>query len=174
VTSENRTTVETVWPRVTSSNITVPRVKYSELELTVNSMVSLSVSLVYEGAGSAVFEVIARNTDPSFCSLHVSQIFLSFFKTLVGKEVAVELKNNVVITGTLHSVDQYLNIKLIHVSIVQPDLYPQLTALKSCFIRGSVVRYIQIPSDHVDVELLQDAARKENAPAKASNVSSRT
>ena len=83
----------------------------------------------------------------------------------MGKEVAVELKNNVVLTGTLHSVDQYLNIKLIHVNIVNPEQYPQLISLKSCFVRGSVVRYIQIPPEHVDIELLQDATRKENAPA---------
>jgi hypothetical protein len=30
-----------------------------------------------------------------------------------------------------------------------------------------VVRYIQIPPEYVDTELLQDAARKENAPASA-------
>jgi U6 snRNA-associated Sm-like protein LSm2 len=93
------------------------------------------------------------------------KIFLSFFKTLVGKEIAVELKNDVVMTGTLHSVDQYLNVKLLDVRVVQPEKYPQLTALQNCFIRGSVVRYIQIPPEHVDTELLQDAARKENAPA---------
>ena len=39
-------------------------------------------------------------------------LFYSFFKSLVGKEVTVELKNDLAITGTLHSVDQYLNIKL--------------------------------------------------------------
>lgn len=94
------------------------------------------------------------------------KIFLSFFKTLVGKEIAVELKNDVVMTGTLHSVDQYLNIKLLNVKVVNPDKYPQLVALQNCFVRGSVVRYIQISPEHVDTELLQDAARKENAPAK--------
>ena len=94
------------------------------------------------------------------------KIFLSFFKTLVGKEIAVELKNDVVMTGTLHSVDQYLNIKLLNVKVVNPDKYPQLVALQNCFVRGSVVRYIQIPPELVDTELLQDAARKENAPAK--------
>jgi hypothetical protein len=52
----------------------------------------------------------------------------------------------------------------ISVSIVNPEQYPQLLSLKSCFVRGSVVRYIQIPPEHVDVELLQDATRKENAP----------
>jgi U6 snRNA-associated Sm-like protein LSm2 len=64
----------------------------------------------------------------------------------------------------LHSVDQYLNIKLQDVTVVQPEKYPQLTALQNCFIRGSVVRYIQIPPEFVDTELLQDAARKENTP----------
>ena len=28
--------------------------------------------------------------------------------------------------------------------------------MKNCFIRGSVVRYIQIPANEVDTELLQD------------------
>jgi small nuclear ribonucleoprotein (snRNP)-like protein len=78
----------------------------------------------------------------------------------------VELKNNVVLTGTLHSVDQYLNIKLLNIKVVNPEKYPQLCALKNCFVRGSVVRYIQIPPEHVDTELLQDAARKENAAKK--------
>jgi U6 snRNA-associated Sm-like protein LSm2 len=82
----------------------------------------------------------------------------------VGKEIAVELKNDVVLTGTLHSVDQYLNIKLTNVSIVNENRYPQLTALKNCFIRGSVVRYVQINPSDVDTELLQDATRKENSP----------
>ena len=33
-------------------------------------------------------------------------LFYYFFKTLVGKEVVVELKNDLAIRGTLHSVDQ--------------------------------------------------------------------
>mmetsp|Transcript_11653 Transcript_11653/g.23196 ORF Transcript_11653/g.23196 Transcript_11653/m.23196 type:complete len:105 (+) Transcript_11653:110-424(+) len=91
-------------------------------------------------------------------------LFYSFFKTLTGKEVALELKNGVVLTGTLHSVDQYLNVKLSNVQVVDSVRYPQLVSLKNCFVRGSVVRYIQIPRAEVDTELLQDAARKENAP----------
>ena len=43
-------------------------------------------------------------------------LFFSFFKTLVGKEVIVELKNDIKLKGTLHSVDQYLNVKLTKVS----------------------------------------------------------
>ncbi|CAM9570726.1 unnamed protein product [Ascophyllum nodosum] len=93
-------------------------------------------------------------------------LFYSFFKTLVGKEIAVELKNDVALTGTLHSVDQYLNVKLTDVQVVDAERYPQLGAIKNCFIRGSVVRYIQIPSSDVDTELLQDACRKESAQGK--------
>ena len=74
------------------------------------------------------------------------------------------MKNDVVLTGTLHSVDQYLNIKLTTVNVVNKDKYPQLTSLKNCFIRGSVVRYVQINPSDVDTELLQDATRKENSP----------
>jgi small nuclear ribonucleoprotein (snRNP)-like protein len=52
-------------------------------------------------------------------------IFYSFFKTLVGKEVTVELKNDLSITGVLHSVDQYLNIKLTEISVGEPERHPQ-------------------------------------------------
>lgn len=34
-------------------------------------------------------------------------------------------------------------------------------SVKNCFIRGSVVRYVQLPAEEVDVNLLQDSARKE-------------
>lgn len=44
----------------------------------------------------------------------------------MGKEVAVELKNDIAITGTLVSVDQYLNVKLTDVRVVDPTRYPQL------------------------------------------------
>ena len=117
-------------------------------------------------AFNVCMDVSVSNTLFPLCFLSFAQIFLSFFKTLVGKEIAVELKNDVVMTGTLHSVDQYLNVKLLNVKVINPEKYPQLVALKNCFVRGSVVRYIQIPPEHVDTELLQDAARRENAPAK--------
>ena len=39
-------------------------------------------------------------------------------------------------------------------------------SVKSCFIRGSVVRYVQLPSDEVDTQLLQDASRKEANQSK--------
>ncbi|KRY69989.1 U3 small nucleolar RNA-associated protein 15 -like protein [Trichinella pseudospiralis] len=82
--------------------------------------------------------------------------------SLIGKEVVVELKNDLSITGNLHSVDQYLNLRLNDVSISDPEKYPHLVSVKNCFIRGSVVRYVHLPADEVDTQLLQDATRKEH------------
>ncbi|KAG6362358.1 hypothetical protein INS49_010588 [Diaporthe citri] len=94
-------------------------------------------------------------------------LFFSFFKTLIDQSVTVELKNDIKVTGTLKSVDQYLNIKLDDISVHEELRYPHLSAVKNVFIRGSVVRYV--PASAVDVTLLEDAARREasNQAAKA-------
>jgi U6 snRNA-associated Sm-like protein LSm2 len=76
-------------------------------------------------------------------------LFYSFFKTLVGRELSVELKNGTVLKGELVSIDQFLNIKL------------KTVGFKSVFIRGSVVYSVSLDKSLVDVELLQDACRKE-------------
>ena len=39
--------------------------------------------------------------------------------------------------------------------------------MKNCFIRGSVIKYVQLPAQEVDTELLQDATRREAAQQKA-------
>ncbi|CAI8614161.1 unnamed protein product [Vicia faba] len=88
-------------------------------------------------------------------------LFFSYFKDLVGREVTVELKNDLAIRGTLHSVDQYLNIKLENTRVVDQDKYPHMLSVRNCFIRGSVVRYVQLPPEGVDIELLHDATRRE-------------
>ncbi|KAH0738665.1 hypothetical protein KY290_037370 [Solanum tuberosum] len=92
---------------------------------------------------------------------YVARLFFSYFKDLVGREVTVELKNDLAIRGTLHSVDQYLNIKLENTRVVDEDKYPHMRSVRNCFIRGSVVRYVQLPPDGVDIELLHDATRRE-------------
>ncbi|XP_014937651.3 U6 snRNA-associated Sm-like protein LSm2, partial [Acinonyx jubatus] len=102
----------------------------------------------------------SRSPGPAGSGLS-TMLFYSFFKSLVGKDVVVELKNDLSICGTLHSVDQYLNIKLTDISVTDPEKYPHMLSVKNCFIRGSVVRYVQLPADEVDTQLLQDAARKE-------------
>jgi hypothetical protein len=40
-------------------------------------------------------------------------------------------------------------------------------AVQNTFIRGSVIRYINLPAASVDTTLLQDATRTENAPKVA-------
>ena len=52
----------------------------------------------------------------------------SFFKTLVDHEVTVELKNDISIRGTLKSVDQFLNIKLDDIQVVEELKYPHLVS----------------------------------------------
>ncbi|ODV89178.1 hypothetical protein CANCADRAFT_29278 [Tortispora caseinolytica NRRL Y-17796] len=90
-------------------------------------------------------------------------LFFSFFKTLVDKQVTVELKNDLTVRGTLKSVDQYFNFRLENIVVLEQEKYPHLSAVKNLFIRGSVVRYMHIPESAVDVTLLQDATRREIA-----------
>ena len=52
----------------------------------------------------------------------------SFFKTLVDHEVTVELKNDISIRGILKSVDQFLNIKLDDIQVVEELKYPHLVS----------------------------------------------
>ncbi|GMM37567.1 Sm-like protein [Saccharomycopsis crataegensis] len=93
-------------------------------------------------------------------------LFFSFFKTLVDQQITVELKNDIEITGTLRSVDQYLNIKLENITNKESIRYPHLNAVKTLFIRGSTIRYVHLPKSAIDVNLLQDAARKEAMVSK--------
>ncbi|XP_055331523.1 U6 snRNA-associated Sm-like protein LSm2 [Paramacrobiotus metropolitanus] len=93
-------------------------------------------------------------------------LFYSFFKSLIGKKIVVELKNDMSLGGTLDSVDQYLNMKLMDVAVTDPAKFPHMLAVKNIFIRGSVIRYVHLPAEEVDVELLQDASRRDAQQAK--------
>lgn len=73
----------------------------------------------------------------------------------------MELKNELAMQGTLHSVDQYLNIKLTNMTVVDSQKYPHLVSVNNCFIRGSVVRYIRLPPEAVDLQALQDSCRRQ-------------
>lgn len=62
--------------------------------------------------------------------------------------VILQLSNFICsICGTLHSVDQYLNIKLTDISVTDPEKYPHMLSVKNCFIRGSVVKIVTIFRD---------------------------
>ena len=96
------------------------------------------------------------------CSRANLQIFLTFFKTMLGKTIVVELKNDIKIQGVLESIDQFLNFKLNDIVVLDAEKYPHLMTVRNCFIRGSVVRYVQVPASEVNTELLQDSCRKEH------------
>lgn len=54
------------------------------------------------------------------------QLIFSVFKTLTDQEVTVELKNDLSIVGTLKSVDQFLNIKLDNIRVLDEDKHPHM------------------------------------------------
>ncbi|QRV79636.1 Sm-like protein LSM2 [Ceratobasidium sp. AG-Ba] len=92
-----------------------------------------------------------------------TMLIFSVFKTLTDQEVTVELKNDLSITGVLKSVDQFLNVRLDAIKVHDEARHPHMMAVKNCFIRGSVIRYVQLPASGVDTQLLEDATRKEAA-----------
>ena len=55
-------------------------------------------------------------------------LMLSFFASLQGKSIVVELKNSLQVRGKLVSVDQYLNLKLDEVEVVDKESFPQLVS----------------------------------------------
>jgi U6 snRNA-associated Sm-like protein LSm2 len=111
---------------------------------------------------SAILQLLPRRppTSPT-----ATMLFFSFFKTLTNTPITVELKNDISIRGTLKSVDQYLNIKLDDITVLDEIKYPHLSSVKNIFIRGSVVRYVHLPAERVDKGLLEDACRREAAAA---------
>ncbi|CBW48439.1 U6 snRNA-associated Sm-like protein LSm2 [Caenorhabditis elegans] len=58
-------------------------------------------------------------------------------------------------------------MKLTDITVSDPERFPHMVSVKNCFIRGSVVRYVQLPSDQVDTQLLADSCRKELLDSKA-------
>ena len=81
-------------------------------------------------------------------------------------QITVELKNDLQISGTLHSVDQFLNLRINNVSLNDPERYPHLLSMRNCVVRGSVIRYVHFNASDVDTDLLQDFCRKEASQNK--------
>ena len=53
-------------------------------------------------------------------------LFFAMFKTLEGKTLEVELKNSLRLRGRLVSVDQYLNMKLDDIEVIDKANFPPL------------------------------------------------
>ncbi|EZG47346.1 snRNP Sm family protein, partial [Gregarina niphandrodes] len=61
--------------------------------------------------------------------------------------------------GTIEAVDQYLNLKLSNVQVT-PGVSAHYPSRYACFIRGSVIRYINLSQAQLDLAQLQSACRK--------------
>ncbi|BAM78933.1 snRNP core Sm-like protein SmX5 [Cyanidioschyzon merolae strain 10D] len=93
--------------------------------------------------------------------------FTAILRTLIGEDITVELKNDLSIRGRLEAVDQYLNVRLAQVQVHTAAAPPVLQLLHgSCTVRGSCIRYIHLPVEKVDTELLQEATRRVAAATK--------
>lgn len=88
-------------------------------------------------------------------------LFLQVFRSLQGKKVTIEMKNGIVLRGTLQTADQFYNFKLIDIEVLEGN-YPQVYALATAFIRGSSVNYVHLPPEEIDLDLLHDATRRHN------------
>ena len=97
-------------------------------------------------------------------SFSFHMLFLQLFQSLEGKEVTIELRNDIIVRGILQSADQYYNFRIKDVKIINNPFYfnHKIDLLKDMFIRGSSIRYIRMNNEDVDLELLHDATRRYN------------
>lgn len=85
--------------------------------------------------------------------------FVKMFRDLVGHKVILELKNEVVMKGTLKSCDVYFNFELVDVEVLNHAAFPQLPLINSTLVRGSAVHYVYLPPDEIDLDQLAEMSR---------------
>ncbi|KIY50128.1 hypothetical protein FISHEDRAFT_71746 [Fistulina hepatica ATCC 64428] len=103
------------------------------------------------------------------------QLIFSVFKTLTDQEVTVELKNDLSITGVLKSVDQFLNIRLDNIKVLDETRHPHMARLLTSLLTLGKLTHLGLPVDHVDTQLLEDATRRVHGSlARAGKVKSQT
>lgn len=106
---------------------------------------------------------MAQSIEKSVIPLSTQNLFLTYFRSLIEHECAVdvELKNNVTVTGKLRFVDNNMCL------LVEPD-QSQLAKLplqfagmtKGIYVRGSAVRMAYLPKIESDLEILSELCRK--------------
>lgn len=147
--------------------VTIPQARQPTIVMNVDKWQSEFPlprrSGVYLSLARLLLLVLAFDLDVRRLPRTAVMLIFSVFKTLTDQQVTVELKNDLSITGVLKSVDQFLNIRLDNIKVLDEARHPHMMAVKNCFIRGSVVRYVQLPPESVDTQLLEDATRRESA-----------
>ena len=87
-------------------------------------------------------------------------MFVRMFEGLVGHQIVVVMKNEVVVKGTLEWCDGNMNMKLVDVDVLNRAAFPQLPKVSSLTLRGSAVMYVNLPPDAVDIERLHAISRE--------------
>ena len=90
-----------------------------------------------------------------------AQIFQRMFDSLIGHKVVVELKNELVLKGTLENCDSLMNFKLIDIEILNRQAFPQLPKISKATIRGSSICYVNLPPDAINLERLHQMSREQ-------------
>ncbi|GKT34835.1 U6 snRNA-associated Sm-like protein LSm2 like protein [Aduncisulcus paluster] len=94
-------------------------------------------------------------------------LFVSFFRSLPGKRISVELNEGIILEGILDSVDPFLNFGLSDLKVIKSEGRSYLHSLDTIFIRGNRVRYVSILDDkNIDVPLLVEASRRASKTIK--------
>jgi U6 snRNA-associated Sm-like protein LSm2 len=87
-------------------------------------------------------------------------VFQTLFRDLLGHTVIVELKNDVVMKGILQASDDFLNLRLIEIEILNAATFPQLPKITQAFVRGSAVSCVHLPPDGVHLERVRGMSRQ--------------
>ncbi|ELQ76529.1 putative snRNP core protein [Trachipleistophora hominis] len=86
-------------------------------------------------------------------------IFYMFFQKNINKNIIVELKNGLVISGKLLSCDIFLNIKLCDVTVKDLENYRGLSGVSTLSVRGSCVKYVKLEKDEDLIASLLETTR---------------
>lgn len=86
----------------------------------------------------------------------------SVFKSIIGKEISIDLKQGITLNGTLLDVDTFLNLKLqlakFHGS-GEMETFP-LNSTSRLFVRGSAIKFVWTAEENLSIPSLEDATRK--------------
>ncbi|ESN94681.1 hypothetical protein HELRODRAFT_152911, partial [Helobdella robusta] len=82
----------------------------------------------------------------------IDRSLVSLIRGINGRKTTVELRNEKKAFGTLESVDHNMNIHMSDVTLT--DIFGSETVFDKFFVRGTNIRYVQIPSDVSITEIL--------------------
>ncbi|CAI2382638.1 unnamed protein product [Moneuplotes crassus] len=90
-------------------------------------------------------------------------VFATFFQVLSenNARITIHLKNDLAIEGNIQSVDEYLNIVLSEIDVVNNEENPYLLSVKKLLIRGNTISHISMPDHGIDTDTIQELAMKD-------------